>query len=167
MREYDLTMTFKAMTPAAVCDRVDHFAGLAWPLSAAEVQQGAVERFGWEIEVENGKNYLMDPTSLSAPSDVLVVESGGSVTQVSFRATDKVPDAPGRAALLGDQFAAFVAEGRLRWGTPKIASTSGGFTTATWKLEGGCKTQIWLTAASVSVDVRTPRGVELDGVSLA
>lgn len=61
-------MAWRVMPPVDVCDVMDFFIALEWPLSRGEVQTIASERLGWTIEVENGVSYLVNSvTGLNHP----------------------------------------------------------------------------------------------------
>ncbi|MEV0676007.1 DUF6301 family protein [Actinosynnema sp. NPDC050436] len=154
-------MQWKAMTPAEVWEVVEFWAGGPWPVTRDEAQRRAVDRFGWAIEVENGKEYLVNPVSGISPSDVSVV-GHGTVSSVNFWIADLIREESARSrAFLGDTAVLAVREGVTRWGRPSLRRAPAR-TDATWDLPGGCRVTITLASKSTRVHVHTPQGIRAE-----
>ncbi|WP_185751188.1 DUF6301 family protein [Arthrobacter sp. 31Y] len=153
---------WKAMPPAEVCDLMDFWAAVAWPLTHEEVQRLAVERFGWSIEVEDGTRYLMNHVSGFTIPDVSTIGSKGDLSYITLRISDVIRQiTPESTEFLGDNFALVVCEGRQRWGSPHIRKVQGG-ESASWNLPSGARITVNLNPKSLSAMFHTPQGVELD-----
>ncbi|GAB3634242.1 hypothetical protein GCM10027421_35960 [Microbacterium shaanxiense] len=155
-------MTWKVMPPVEVCDVMDFFIALEWPLSRGEAQKIASERLGWTIEVENGVSYLVNSvTGLNHP-DVRTPDVEGRVYSMDFWVTDSTPPPTSEStAFLGDQFALLVREGTSRWGQ-QIMGRSKHASRASWDVSGGGQVRFSLSKRSVSASFSTPQCVESD-----
>ncbi|MGO2933042.1 DUF6301 family protein [Microbacterium sp.] len=152
----------KVMPPAEVFDVLDFAIGLDWPLSRDEVQKLAAERFGWTIETEDGKNYLVNTVAALTHSDVRTIDVKGQVYSSNFRVTDTTPPpTPESTAFLSDQFALLVREGVRRWGKQTMNHGQDA-TRASWHVPGDGRVSFSLLERSVSAFFRTPQGVESD-----
>lgn len=155
-------MTWKVMPPAEVCDVMDFLTGLDWPLSRDEVQKLASERFGWTIESERGKQYLVNTVTGLSEQDVSIVDVDGQVHSVDFWVTDTTPPpTPESIAFLGDQFALLVREGESRWGQRAMDGDDYG-TGASWNVPGDGRVSFSLLKRVVTATFSTPQGVNLD-----
>ncbi|USX53660.1 DUF6301 family protein [Lentzea sp. HUAS12] len=77
-------MEWRAMAPAEACDLMDFWEAASWPLTRDEVQQQAVEWFGWTVEVQNGTPYLMNRDSGFTVPDVMTIGSRGDLSYLKF-----------------------------------------------------------------------------------
>lgn len=127
-------MTWKAMAPTEVCDVLNFWAGQRWPLARDEVHRLAVARLGWTTEVEDGKEYLLNPhAALSIPNVSTI--GADRLSYLRFRVTDSIRDrSADSAAFLGDAFTLIVREGTSRWGRPRM-TRKGAAQHATWEVE--------------------------------
>ena len=150
------------MPPAEACDVMDFVTGLSWPLSETVVQKLMSERFGWTIEIEGGKHYLVNTSTGLTEQDVTTIEVNGRVYSVDFWVTDATPPpTPESRAFLGDQFALLVREGASRLGKQTM-DRGDQATGAAWDVPGGGRVRFSLSERSVSAFFRTPQGVESD-----
>lgn len=155
-------MTWKSMPPAEVCDTMDFWITSPWPLSEDEVQQRAVEHFGWTIEVENDTPYLMNTVSNFTLPDVMTVHSKGVMMQIELDTTDNIREVtPESTAFLNDAFTLMVREGQARWGKPTVKRRGVG-TAARWDVDGGARVSFHFLPRGVSAKYETPQGAELD-----
>ncbi|EWC61082.1 hypothetical protein UO65_3653 [Actinokineospora spheciospongiae] len=153
-------MTWKAMAPAEVCDLVDFWDAAPWPLTRDQVQQRAVERFGWTTEVEDGTSYLMNTVSGFTVPDVSTIGSKGDLSYLKLNVADTIREVtPGSRRFLGDAFALAVREGEGRWGVPTLRDGEG-TTSADWDTASGGRISFNLTARSLSAVFHTPQDVE-------
>ncbi|MGV2985947.1 DUF6301 family protein [Microbacterium sp. AGC85] len=155
-------MAWKVMPPVDVCDVMDFFIALEWPLSRGEVQKTASERLGWTIEVENGVSYLVNSvTGLNHP-DVRTPDIEGRVYSMDFWVTDSTPSpTPESTAFLGDHFTVLVREGSSRRGERALKRGEHA-TSASWEVPGGGTVRFNLLERAVTASFRTPQGVESD-----
>ena len=155
-------VTWKAMSPAEVCDLMDFWAAADWPLCEDEVQSLAVERFGWTIEVEDGVSYLMNTVSGFTIPDVSTIGSKGPLSYINLRLSDVIRRiTPESTEFLGDNFALMVREGQQRWGNPTMRKPDGA-ESASWNLHSGARITLNCNPKSLSAMFQTPQGVELD-----
>ncbi|MBN6037762.1 DUF6301 family protein [Amycolatopsis sp. 195334CR] len=143
-----------AMTPAEVWETIDFWAGMPWPVSRADAQQRAVDRFGWVIKVEEGLGYLVSP-AFTPPA--VAMAGIDTVKSVRFPLTDAVKEeTPATRAFLGDLFTLVVREGTARLGRPSLRRDRGS-TYATWEM-GSAQVTVTLSSRSVMGQFRTPEG---------
>ncbi|MEJ1114216.1 DUF6301 family protein [Paenarthrobacter sp. CCNWLY172] len=155
-------VTWKAMSPAEVCDLMDFWAAADWPLSEDEVQSLAVERFGWTIEVEDGVSYLMNTVSGFTIPDVSTIGSKGPLSYINLRVSDVIRRiTPESTEFLADNFAFMVREGQQRWGKPTMRKPDGA-DSASWNLPTGARIILNCNPKSLSAMFQTPQGVEID-----
>lgn len=155
-------MSWKAMTPAEVCDIVDVWAAAPWPLTKKEAQDLAVERFGWTIEVEGGSQYLMNTVSGLTVADVMMIAVDDRMMEIDFDATDTIRDVtPESTAFLGDNYALMVREGQARWGKPTQQSDDLA-NSARWDLAAGARVEFSFLARGVTVRFETPQGAQIN-----
>lgn len=154
--------SWKAMSPAEVCDLMDFWAAQPWPLSPDEVHRAAVERLGWTVEVEDGTSYLMNTASGLTVPDVSTVGSRGELSHLSLRTSDVVrPVTAASTAFLGDTFTLLVRAREVAWGAPTMRRREDS-TSATWDLASGARVSFTCAVRSLSAMFETPQGVALD-----
>lgn len=150
------------MAPAEACDLMDFWEAASWPLTRDEVQQQAVEWFGWTVEVENGTPYLMNRDSGFTVPDVMTIGSRGDLSYLKFHVADTIREVtPASRAFLGDAFTLIVREGGVRWGAPVMRDFER-TTSASWNTASGGRISFNLRQKSASAMFETPQGVELD-----
>lgn len=155
-------MTWNAMTPDELCDVVDFWAAAPWPLSEDETQQLAVDRFGWTVEVDKGKSYLMNTVSNFTIPDVMTIAYKDILNYVSLRISDTIrPVTEESAAFLNDAFTAIVREGEKRWGTPSLRDFED-TTAARWDLDGGSRIEITQLPMGLTAKFETPQGAAVE-----
>lgn len=155
-------MTWNLMPPAEVCDVMDFCIALGWPMAKDELQRLVSGRFGWEIETEDGDDFLMNAVSGLNSPDVSVSQASGEVFSVRLNVTDRTPPpTPESSAFVGDQFASLVREGMRRWGRHSM-SRDGDVTEASWDVRGGGRVNFMLMPRSVAASFSTPQSVQLD-----
>ncbi|HEX7301478.1 DUF6301 family protein [Lentzea sp.] len=155
-------MSWKAMPPGDACDLVEFWEAESWPLTRDQVRQRAVEWFGWTVEVEKGKSYLMNTVSGFTVPDVSTIGAGDDLSYISFRISDTIREVTSASRrFLGDAFALVVREGETRWGVPAMRDLERS-SSATWDTASGGRISFRGSAKSVSAMFETPQGVELD-----
>jgi hypothetical protein len=155
-------VNWKAMTADEACDLVDFWESEPWPLTRDEVQQRAVEWFGWTIEVENGTSYLMNTVSGFTVPDVTTIGSRGDLSCVELDVADTIREVTRESRrFLGDAFALVVREGEKRWGAPGMRDSERA-SSATWDTASGAEISFSLSRRGLRAVFRTPQGVELD-----
>jgi hypothetical protein len=153
---------WKAMTPDEVVRVLDHWATQAWPLAQDAAYDVATD-LGWEIEVEDGRRYVVNTAAGLTHRDVSVQSRSGRLDSVHLRVTDTIRDTSRPSvAFLGDAFAGMVAAGTARWGPSAAAAgrRDDPVSRARQWTVGGARIQISLSAKSVTADVTSPEGVE-------
>lgn len=149
------------MTPVEVWEIVDFWAGVPWPVTRAEAHLLAIDRFGWEVEVENGREYLVNSVAGLTPPDVSTVDAE-TLMSLDFWIADMIREESAQSrALLGDLFTLTVREGVSRHGRPSLERVRSG-TDATWSLAGNCQVTVSLATKSTRVEFHTPQLVEFD-----
>ncbi|MDT9592987.1 DUF6301 family protein [Nocardioides zeae] len=155
--------SWKAMDPAALCDALDVWARRSWPLAEEDAYAVATRDLGWEIEVEDGRRYVVHPSPGIDRRDVGVAFRRGQLSDVRLTATDATRDrSRAAAAFLGDAFAATVREASARWGTSAAGESQRDDPLAQvrrWTLPGGARVELALTVRAVRAVVTSPQGV--------
>lgn len=150
------------MTPVEACDLVEFWESEPWPLTRDQVQQRAVEWFGWTIEVEKGVSYLMNTVSGFTVADVSTIGSRGDLSYIKLNVADTIREVSVESRrFLGDTFALMVREAETRWGTPSMRDFEG-TSSATWDTASGARISFNHALKSLSARFDTPQGVELD-----
>ena len=155
-------MTWKSMPAAEVCDVMDFWIAAPWPLSEAETQQRAVERFGWTTEVENGRSYLMNTVSNFTFPDVMTIEVKNVMRAMSLDTSDSIRDiTPESTDFLNDAFTLMVREGQARWGKPTLQNFKD-TPSARWNVDGGARVTFRFNPKGLSATFETPQGAEIE-----
>lgn len=155
-------MSWKVMPAAEACDLMDFWVAAPWPLSQEEVQRLGVERFGWTVEVDNGKSYLFNRVSDFTIPDVMTIAYKDVVNYLTLRLSDTIkPATPESTAFLNDAFTLMVREGESRWGTATLRDIEG-TTAARWDVTGGARIQFSFRPAGITAKFETPQGVAVE-----
>ncbi|GHH42951.1 DUF6301 family protein [Lentzea cavernae] len=155
-------MSWKAMTPVEACDLMAFWEAAPWPLTRDQVQQRAVERLGWTIEIEDGVSYLMNSVSGFTAQDVSTIGSRGDLSYLHLDLADKIREVTAESRrFLGDAFTLNVREAEGRWGVPAMRDAESA-TSATWNTPSGGRISFSLAPKSLVATFETPQGVELD-----
>ncbi|MDR6174285.1 hypothetical protein QE364_000782 [Nocardioides zeae] len=151
-----------AMAPDDVVHVLAHWATQAWPLAEDAAYDVAI-RLGWEIEVEDGKRYVVNRAGGLTVPDVSVEKRRGQLKRVRLWTTDAIRDVSRDfVAFLGDAFAASAAAGTTRWGPSTDAEVRRDnplSRTRHWTLPNGARIGMSLSAKSVTAEVMSPQGV--------
>ncbi|MFD5828090.1 DUF6301 family protein [Lentzea sp. NPDC060358] len=155
-------MSWKAMTADEACDLLDFWDAESWPLTRDQVQQRAVEWFGWTIEVDDGVTYLMNTVSGFTVPDVSTIGARGDLSYVGLDIADTIREVTsGSRRFLGDAYALAVREGEKRWGAPRLRDSKG-TSSADWDTASGGRISFSLALRGLRARYETPQGVELD-----
>ncbi|WP_024818120.1 DUF6301 family protein [Arthrobacter sp. 31Y] len=155
-------MTWKSMPPAEVCDIMDFWIAAPWPLTEAEAQRRAVERFGWTIDDENGSSYLMNTVSNFTTADVMTIAYKNVMRELSFDTSDTIRDiTPESTDFLNDAFTLMVREGEAKWGKPALRDSEKA-KTARWNVHGGARVTFGFLPRGLSARFETPHGAEVE-----
>ncbi|MGO4434464.1 DUF6301 family protein [Paenarthrobacter sp. RAF9] len=150
------------MEPAELCDIMDFWIAAPWPLTEDETHQRAVERFGWTIEVENGRQYLMNTASNFTIPDVMTVPIKDRMMELSLQTSDTTREiTPQRTELLSDAFTLMVREGEARWGKPTLRDYENG-PRARWNVNGGARVSFHFFPRGLLARFETPQGAEVE-----
>ena len=148
------------MAADEVCDLVDFWDTAPWPLTRDQVQQRAVERFGWTVETEDGVPYLMNTVSGFTVPDVMTIGAKGDLSYLKLNVADTIREVtPGSRRFLGDAFARMVREAEVRWGAPAMRDGEAA-TSAGWDTASGGRISFTLAPMSLNAMFRTPQDVE-------
>ncbi|MFD4669903.1 DUF6301 family protein [Lentzea sp. NPDC058450] len=155
-------MSWTAMTPAEACDLMDFWGAAPWPLTRDEVQELAVDRFGWTIEVDGGVRYLMNTVSGFTVPDVSAIGARRNLSYLGLHVADAIHEVtPASRRFLGDAFALMVREGESRWGVPAMSDREG-VSSARWDTASGGRISFNLALKSLRARFETPQGIALD-----
>ncbi|WP_394618643.1 DUF6301 family protein [Lentzea sp. JNUCC 0626] len=155
-------MSWKAMTPVEACDLMDIWDAEPWPLTRDQVQQRAVEWFGWTIEIDNGVSYLMNTVSGFTIPDVSTIGSRRNLSYLGLNFADTIREVTRESrGFLGDAYTLIVREGESRWGTPALSDREG-TSSAVWDTASGARISFTLALKGLRGRFETPQGVELD-----
>lgn len=154
--------SWKAMNPADVVRVLDHWATQAWPL-AEDAAYGVATGLGWEIEVEDGKRYVVNRAGGLTIPDVAIERRRGQLSRMRLWTTDAIRTVSrDSVAFLGDAFAASAAAGTTRWGPATDAEArrdDAVSRTRHWTLANGARIRLSLSSKSVTAEVVSPQGV--------
>ena len=150
------------MTPDEACDLMDFWDAEPWPLTRDQVQQRAVEWFGWTVEVDDGVSYLMNTVSGFTIPDVSTIGSRGDLSYVALHVADTIREVTRESrSFLGDAFTLVVREGESRWGAPVLNDRERSHA-ALWDTASGAQISFTLSQKGLRAMFKTPQGVELD-----
>lgn len=154
--------SWRAIAPAEVVRVLDHWATQAWPL-AEDAAYDVATQLGWEIEVEDGRRYVVNRAGGLTLPDVSVEKRRGQLSWMSLWTTDAIRTVSrASVAFLGDAFAAAAAQGTTRWGPATDAEARRDdpvSRTRHWTLQNGARIGISLSSTSVTAEVVSPQGV--------
>lgn len=77
-------MEWKAMPPGALCDLIDFWRVVRWPLPVADVYALGVRECGWSFETQDGTEVLMNRKDGFTIPHVTVVSSSAGVTRIDL-----------------------------------------------------------------------------------